>query len=102
MFTVQKGGAGLTNDDIEIEVSRLMISVGGIIQQPDDSGFGAGGTSGFRINTGTGTDPLEIIFAEAPESGQSFFGVIFQKVSTATTPYATKEESLINSIIFGV
>ena len=105
VFEVRKSsapGTPLTMDDIEIEVSRLMISVGGIIQQPDDSGVGVGGTVGFRLNSNTGTSTLEIIFAEAPESGQSFFGVIFQKVSTSTTPYATKEESLVNAIIFGV
>jgi len=101
-FTVQKGGVTLTNDDVLVEVSRLMISVGGIIQEPDPSGFGAGGTVGFRLNTSNGTDNLVIRFAEAPDSTQSFFGVVFQQTNSPTTTYATREYALTKAIIFGV
>ena len=46
--------------------TQLLISVGGVIQEPDSSG-----STGFRLS---GTN---IVFSSAPASGESFFGVIF-------------------------
>jgi hypothetical protein len=48
-----------------ISSNQCLISVGGVVQRPDDSG-----TEGFRIS---GTN---IIFSSAPSSGADFFGVI--------------------------
>ena len=45
--------------------TQLLISVGGVIQEPDSSG-----TTGFKL---LGTN---IVFSSAPASGESFFGVI--------------------------
>ena len=45
--------------------SQCIISVGGVIQEPDTTG-----TTGFKF---TGTN---IVFSSAPASGESFFGVI--------------------------
>ena len=45
--------------------TQLIISVGGVIQEPDSSG-----TTGFQL---TGTN---IVFSSAPASGEDFFGVI--------------------------
>ena len=45
--------------------TQLLISVGGVIQEPDSSG-----SSGFQLS---GTN---IVFSSAPASGESFFGVI--------------------------
>ena len=44
---------------------QCLISVGGVVQRPDDSG-----TEGFRLSGGN------IIFASAPSTGADFFGVI--------------------------
>ena len=46
--------------------TQLLISVGGVIQEPDSSG-----TTGFQLS---GTN---IHFSSAPAAGESFFGVIF-------------------------
>ena len=45
--------------------TQLIISVGGVIQEPDSSG-----TTGFKL---LGTN---IVFSSAPSSGENFFGVI--------------------------
>jgi len=45
--------------------TQCIISVGGVIQEPDSTG-----TTGFKF---TGTN---IVFSSAPASGESFFGVI--------------------------
>ena len=45
--------------------TQLIISVGGVVQEPDSSG-----TTGFQL---TGTN---IVFSSAPASGEAFFGVI--------------------------
>ena len=46
--------------------TQLLISVGGVIQEPDSSG-----STGFQLS---GTN---IVFSSAPASGEAFFGVIF-------------------------
>ena len=47
-----------------------MISVGGVVQQPDPTQ-----TNGYYISGGTdlSTDPIKINFVEAPKAGQAFF-----------------------------
>ena len=45
--------------------TQLLISVGGVVQEPDSSG-----SAGFRLS---GTN---IVFSSAPASGEAFFGVI--------------------------
>ena len=45
--------------------TQLIISVGGVVQEPDSSG-----SAGFRLS---GTN---IVFSSAPASGEAFFGVI--------------------------
>ena len=45
--------------------TQLIISVGGVVQEPDSSG-----TTGFKL---LGTN---IVFSSAPASGEAFFGVI--------------------------
>ena len=45
--------------------NQCMISVGGVIQRPDDTG-----TEGFRLSGGN------IVFSSAPNIGEDFFGVI--------------------------
>lgn len=93
-----------TNKFINSEITtaaRIMISVGGVIQQPDPTQ-----SSGFYISGGTDltTDPIVINFVEAPKAGQDFFGVVFG-LTTSTTEldaYVTQEQSIVNSITFGV
>ena len=46
--------------------TQLLISVGGVIQEPDSSG-----STGFKLS---GTN---IVFSSAPAAGEAFFGVIF-------------------------
>jgi hypothetical protein len=48
-----------------INSNQCLISVGGVIQRPDDSG-----SEGFRLSGGN------IIFSSAPSTGEDFFGVI--------------------------
>lgn len=50
---------------LPLNEQQCLISVGGVIQQPDSSG-----TSGFRLSGGN------IVFSSAPGTGQDFFGVI--------------------------
>lgn len=64
------GGTALVYDDINIdEVGRLLIVVGGQVQEP-----GAGGS--FNIGSGSGGQQVQITFTEAPENGSSFFGTV--------------------------
>ena len=62
-FALQVGGVSPVPFPIASE--NCLISVGGVIQEPDGTG-----TNGFQL---TGTN---IVFSAAPSSGQSFFGVI--------------------------
>ena len=62
-FALQVGGVSPVPFPIASE--NCLISVGGVIQEPDGTG-----TNGFQL---TGTN---IVFSAAPASGQSFFGVI--------------------------
>ncbi len=62
-FALQVGGVSPVPFPVASE--NCLISVGGVIQEPDGTG-----TNGFQL---TGTN---IVFSAAPASGQSFFGVI--------------------------
>ena len=62
-FALQVGGAApIPFPKYE---TQLIISVGGVVQEPDSSG-----TTGFKL---LGTN---IVFSSAPSSGEAFFGVI--------------------------
>lgn len=50
---------------LPLRSNQCLISVGGVIQRPDDTG-----TEGFRLSGGN------IIFSSAPNTGEDFFGVI--------------------------
>ena len=62
-FALQVGGAAPT--PFPKYETQLIISVGGVVQEPDSTG-----TTGFQLS---GTN---IVFSSAPASGESFFGVI--------------------------
>ena len=62
-FALQVSGA--TPSPFPKIPQNCLISVGGVVQEPDDTG-----TTGFKF---TGTN---IVFSSAPASGESFFGVI--------------------------
>ena len=62
-FALQVGGAAPT--PFPKYETQLIISVGGVIQEPDSTG-----TTGFQLS---GTN---IVFSSAPASGESFFGVL--------------------------
>jgi len=56
---------GVAPVPLPLNSQQCLISVGGVVQRPDDSG-----TEGFRLSGGN------IIFASAPSTGADFFGVI--------------------------
>ena len=62
-FALQVAGAAPT--PFPKYETQLIISVGGVIQEPDSTG-----TTGFQLS---GTN---IVFSSAPASGESFFGVL--------------------------
>ncbi len=97
-FTISSGSTNFLNSEITTD-ARLLISVGGVIQQPDPTQ-----TNGFYISGGTNlsTDPVKINFVEAPKSGQVFFGVAFGLTANPTSSFATSEQSIAYSIMFGV
>ena len=97
-FTISDSSGNFINSEID-SAARLLISVGGVVQQPDPSQ-----TAGFYISGGTNrsSDPIKINFAEAPKSGQSFFGVAIKSTNSPTTSFVTSEESISYSILFGV
>ena len=62
-FALQVGGAAPT--PFPKYETQLIISVGGVVQEPDSSG-----STGFQLS---GTN---IVFSSAPAAGEAFFGVI--------------------------
>ena len=74
-FALQVGG--VTPAPFPVASENVLISVGGVIQEPD-----GGGTNGFQL---TGTN---IVFSSAPSSGQSFFGVILAGADYVTAGHA--------------
>jgi hypothetical protein len=97
-FTISSSAVNFINSEIT-SAARLLISVGGVVQQPDPTQ-----TNGFYISGGTdlSTDPIKINFVEAPKAGQSFFGVAHGLTISPTTSFVTAEESISYSIVFGV
>ena len=74
-FALQVGG--VTPAPFPVASENVLISVGGVIQEPDGTG-----TNGFQL---TGTN---IVFSSAPASGQSFFGVILAGADYVTAGHA--------------
>ena len=97
-FTISSSSTNFINSEIT-SAARLMISVGGVVQQPDPTQ-----TSGFYISGGTNisTDPIVINFVEAPKAGQDFFGVAYGLTISPSDAFVTQEQSIVNSIVFGV
>ena len=62
-FALQVGG--VAPDPFPRVPQNCLISVGGVVQEPDSTG-----STGFKF---TGTN---IVFSSAPQTGESFFGVI--------------------------
>lgn len=56
---------GVTPSPFPVNSQQCLISVGGVIQRPDDTG-----SEGFRLSGSN------IIFSSAPNTGEDFFGVI--------------------------
>jgi hypothetical protein len=56
---------GVAPVPLPLNSQQCLISVGGVIQRPDDTG-----TEGFRLSGGN------IVFSSAPNTGEDFFGVI--------------------------
>ena len=80
-FALQVGG--VTPAPFPVASENVLISVGGVIQEPD-----GGGTNGFQL---TGTN---IVFSSAPASGQSFFGVILAGADYVTAGHAFPDGDL--------
>jgi len=97
-FTISSSSTNFLNSEITT-AARLLISVGGVVQQPDPTQ-----TNGFYISGGTdiSTDPIKINFVEAPKAGQLFFGVAYGLTISPTSSFVTSEESIAYSIVFGV
>jgi hypothetical protein len=97
-FTISDTSGNFINSEID-SAARLLISVGGVVQQPDPSQ-----NAGFFISGGTdrATDPIRINFVESPKSGQSFFGVAIKSTNSPTTSFVTQDQSISYSIVFGV
>ena len=58
--------SGVTPTPFPKVPQNCLISVGGVLQEPDDTG-----TTGFKFNASN-----QILFSSAPAAGESFFGVI--------------------------
>ena len=97
-FTISSSSTNFLNSEITT-AARLLISVGGVVQQPDPTQ-----TNGFYISGGSdlSTDPIKINFVEAPKAGQVFFGVAYGLTVSPTSSFVTSEESIAYSIAFGV
>lgn len=95
-FTISSGGLKFLNTEINTE-GRLLISIGGVIQQPDPTQ-----TSGFYITGGTDTitDPIRIKFVEPPKAGQQFFGIAFGLNSPPVQAGISEELAFAYSLIF--
>ena len=56
---------GVAPAPLPLNSNQCLISVGGVVQRPDDTG-----TEGFRLSGGN------IVFSSAPNTAEDFFGVI--------------------------
>jgi hypothetical protein len=97
-FTISSSGTNFINSEIDSS-ARLLISVGGVVQQPDPSQ-----SAGFYISGGTNrtTNPIKINFVEAPRARMAFFGVAIKSTNSPTTAFAPAGEPITYAIIFGV
>jgi hypothetical protein len=97
-FTITSSSTNFINSEIT-NAATLMISVGGVVQQPDPTQ-----TNGYYISGGTDitTDPIKINFVEAPKAGQDFFGVAYGLATSPSAAFTTVEQSIAYSIVFGV
>lgn len=93
-FTIQhSGGTDFTNSVLTTP-ARLLVSLGGILQEPDTTN-----SAGFNIS---GSGPVNIVFAEAPAAGQTFFGIAFGVTTSAPlTNVTTEEEAIAYAIVLG-
>jgi hypothetical protein len=97
-FTISNSATNFINSEID-SAARLLISVGGVVQQPDPTQ-----NAGFYISGGTNrtTDPIKINFVEAPRRGMAFFGVAIKSTNSPTTAFAPAGEPITYAIVFGV
>jgi len=85
---------GTTFSSVELDTeARLIVSVGGIVQQPSP-----GLSGGFYLS---GSSVRLINFVEAPLLGQTFFGIALKSTNTAVTPLASQETAIAYSIALG-
>jgi hypothetical protein len=99
-FTITSGSPATNFINSEIDgAARLLISVGGVVQQPDPTQ-----SAGFYITGGTDrtTDPIKINFVEAPRAGMAFFGVAIKSTNSPNVAYAPAGEPVTYAIVFGV
>jgi hypothetical protein len=96
-FTISSGGNNFINSEID-GAARLLISVGGVVQQPDPTQ-----NYGFYISGGTNriSDPVKINFTEPPRAGMAFFGVAIKSTNSPNIPFAPAGEPITYAIIFG-
>jgi hypothetical protein len=92
-FDIDVSAVNLTNSDINSQIGNLLISVGGVLQEPD-----TGGSTGFNIGAGPG---LAITFAKAPKAGQAFFGIAYKKANTPANYGVTDERAIAYAIALG-
>lgn len=97
-FTISSGGNNFINSEID-GAARLLISVGGVVQQPDPTQ-----NYGFYISGGTNriSDPVKINFTEPPRAGMAFFGVAIKSTNSPNMAFAPAGEPITYAIVFGV
>jgi hypothetical protein len=104
-YSVGSGNlARFINNEID-SLARFILSVGGIIQEPDPSnnrGFNTNQIGGGGNNKAA--DPITIAFVEAPKVTDSFFGYAVKSTNSPTNinQFGTVTDSIVYSIIFGV
>ena len=74
-FNLTRTTGGVTSDFYPVSTGHLLVSLGGVIQEPDPTG-----DTGFRINYNT------IIFAIAPLAGTSCFIISYGHILDIGTP----------------
>lgn len=96
-FTISSSTLKFLNTEVNT-AGRLLISVGGVVQQPDPTQAG-----GFYISGGTDTitDPIKINFVEAPKAGQQFFGVAFGLNSPPEQSSVPEELAIAYALVLG-
>ena len=85
-FALQVNGS--TPAPFPVAAQNCLISVGGVVQEPD-----SGGTNGFLLS---GTN---IVFSSAPSSGESFWGVVLAGADYVNVGAAFPDGSVANPSI---